>query len=71
MAPEVGKFLIENYGYGSANMVAFQMANKDRLIELGIEDPQRVLTTSIFIKDIRADLQKKYHRIFNEVKFAA
>lgn len=70
MTPEVGKFLIETYGYGSANTVAFEMANKERLVELGIDDAEKILTTSIFIKDVQPDLQTKYHELFDEVKLA-
>lgn len=70
MSPQVGKFLIESYGYGSANVEAFNIAKKDRLVELGIDDPDKVLTQSIFIKDIRSDLQAKYHELFNDVKLA-
>lgn len=68
MAPEVGKFLMESYGYGSANMEAFKIANKARLVELGIEDADTILNTSVFIKDVRQDRQSAYHALFDEVK---
>lgn len=68
MAPEVGKFLMESYGYGSANMEAFKIANKARLVELGIEDADTILNTSVFIKDVRQDRQTAYHALFDEVK---
>jgi spermidine/putrescine transport system substrate-binding protein len=71
MAPGVGKFVIENYGYGSANREAFDISNKDRLVELGIQDPEKTLTNAIFIKEIRADLQDKYNKLFMDVKLGA
>ncbi|MGH6941676.1 MAG: ABC transporter substrate-binding protein [Hypericibacter sp.] len=71
MAPEVGKFLIEDYGYGSANMEAFKIADKERLEALGIEDPDRTLNGAIFIKEIRKDLQTKYNEVFDYVKFSS
>lgn len=70
MTPGVGKFVIENYGYGSANMEAFNIADKQRLVELGIDNPDKTLTNAIFIKEIRADLQDKYNKLFTDVKMA-
>jgi spermidine/putrescine transport system substrate-binding protein len=68
MAPEVGKFLMESYGYGSANREAFKIADGKRLAELGIDDPDGILNSSIFIKDIQQDRQAAYHEVFDEVK---
>ena len=70
MTPGVGKFVIENYGYGSANMEAFNIVDKQRLVELGIDNPDKTLTNAIFIKEIRADLQDKYNKLFTDVKMA-
>lgn len=68
MAPEVGKFLMESYGYGSANMEAFKIADRNRLVALGIDDPNTILDTSIFIREVKQDRQSAYHDLFNEVK---
>jgi spermidine/putrescine transport system substrate-binding protein len=70
MTPEVGKFLIEAYGYGSGNMKAFAMVSPARLEELGISEPAKILATSWFQKAESADLQKKTQAILDEVKFS-
>jgi spermidine/putrescine transport system substrate-binding protein len=70
MTPEVGKFLIESYGYGSGNMKAFETVAPKRLEELGIAEPAKILATSWFQKAESADLQKKTQAILDAVKFA-
>ncbi len=70
MTPEVGKFLIESYGYGSANMKAFEIADKDRMAALGMDNPGGSLETANFIKEVKPELQSKYNEVFNDVKLA-
>ncbi|MFO1088037.1 MAG: extracellular solute-binding protein [Hyphomicrobiales bacterium] len=70
MTPEVGKFLIESYGYGSGNEKAYPLVKPERLKELGIEEPAKILATSRFQKQINPDVRQKYQAIFDEVKFA-
>ena len=69
MAPEVGKFLIESYGYGSGNTKAFGMVPPERLDELGIADPAKILATSWFQKSESPELQKKTQAVLDAVKF--
>jgi spermidine/putrescine transport system substrate-binding protein len=70
MTPEVGKFLIDSYGYGSGNEKAYALVKPERLKELGIEEPAKILATSRFQKQINPDVRQKYQAIFDEVKFA-
>lgn len=70
MAPEVGKFLIESYGYGSGNEKAYELVKPERLKELGIEEPAKILAASRFQKQINPEIRQKYQAIFDEVKFA-
>jgi spermidine/putrescine transport system substrate-binding protein len=70
MSPEVGKFLIEAYGYGSGNTKAFELVPASRLEELGITEPAKILATSWFQKATDADHQKKAQAILDSVKFS-
>lgn len=70
MTPEVGKFLIDSYGYGSGNEKAYALVKPERLKELGIEEPAKILATSRFQKQINPEIRQKYQAIFDEVKFA-
>ena len=70
MAPEVGEFLINAYGYGSGNMRAYDKVPVARLEELGIADPGTVLATSRFQKQVDPDVRQKYQAVFDEVKIS-
>lgn len=70
MSPEVGKFLIEAYGYGSGNTKSFDLVSAGRLEELGITEPAKILATSWFQKATGAELQKKAQAIIDAVKFS-
>jgi spermidine/putrescine transport system substrate-binding protein len=70
MTPEVGKFLIEAYGYGSGNVKAYDGVDVERLEELGIAEPAKILSTSRFQKEIGPGVRQKYQDVFDEVKFA-
>lgn len=70
MSPEVGAFLINSYGYGSGNAKAYASVTEDRLAELGINDPGKVISTSKFQRSIAPDLQTKYQAVFDEVKLS-
>ncbi len=70
MSPEVGRFLIESYGYGSANRRAFESVPAARLEDLGIAEPEKILKTSWFQKPESPELQKKLQATMDEVKFS-
>ncbi len=70
MAPEVGEFLINAYGYGSGNMKAYDKVPPARLEELGISDPGAVLSTSRFQKQVDPAVRQKYQAVFDEVKIS-
>lgn len=70
MSPEVGTFLINDYGYGSGNMKAYDKVTAARLEELGITDPGTVLSTSRFQKQVDPAVRQKYQAVFDEVKIA-
>jgi len=68
ISPETGVFLIEEYGYGSANAQSFPMANQDLLTELGIEDPDKVLALGEFFNEWNPEVREKANIMFEEVK---
>jgi len=68
ISPETGVFLIEEYGYGSANSKSFAMANQDLLTELGIEDPDKVLALGEFFNEWNPEVREKANIMFEEVK---
>lgn len=70
MAPEVGSFLINSYGYGSGNAKAYDSVTEERLAELGITDPDVVISTSKFQREISAETRQRYQAVFDEVKLS-
>lgn len=70
MAPEVGSFLINSYGYGSGNSKAYAAVSADRLTELGITDPDVVISTSKFQRELSAETRQRYQVVFDEVKLS-
>ncbi len=47
LAPESGAYLINEYGYGHSNQKAFAMVSQERLDELGIHNPDEMISRSI------------------------
>jgi spermidine/putrescine transport system substrate-binding protein len=68
ISPETGVFMIEEYGYGSANAQSFPMANQELLTELGIEDPDKVLALGEFFNEWNPEVREKANIMFEEVK---
>ena len=67
-SPESGAWLMENYGYGSTNLAAYQVADADKLADLGISDPEAVLNNSLFFKSLDPVIDKKYQTLFTDVQ---
>jgi len=52
LAPEAGKWLMEEYGYGHSNLKAYQMVDPATLETLGIpQDPAPMFETSVFSRE--------------------
>ena len=67
-SPESGAWLMENYGYGSTNLKAYEKADPTKLANLGISDPVTVLNNSLFFKALKPDVEKKYQALFADVQ---
>ena len=60
--------MMENYGYGSTNKKAYEIADQKILANLGISDPQAVLDGSLFFKSLAPEYEKKYQALFTDVQ---
>ena len=67
-SPESGAWLMENYGYGSTNLKAYEVAAPEKLEALGISDPVAVLNNSLFFKSLAPEFEKKYQTLFTDVQ---
>ncbi len=65
---ESGAWLMENYGYGSTNLKAYEQADQKVLADLGISDPIAVLDNSLFFKSLEPIYEKKYQGLFADVQ---
>jgi spermidine/putrescine transport system substrate-binding protein len=70
MAPEVGQFLIEAYGYASGNMTVYPDIPEATLVALSIANPADILQNSFFAKGLDPAVRQRYEAAFEEVKAA-
>ena len=68
IAPESGKYLIEEYGYGHSNTRAFELVSAEALQERGLTDPETMMASSRFFGEIAPDVREKYVALFEEIK---
>ncbi|MEX2650752.1 MAG: extracellular solute-binding protein [Alphaproteobacteria bacterium] len=71
LAPESGRYLIDEYGYGHSNRKAFDLVTKERLEELSISSPEVLFKQGIFFQPIEPSIREKYIEMFEEVKAGA
>ncbi len=68
IAPEVGKFLIEEYGYGHASASAFDLVSQEQLAARGLsKNPDDVLGAGVFIESVPVDIEQKINRDWAEL----
>lgn len=67
-APETGRWLIENYGYGHANMRATEGVAPEVLADIAMDDPARTLATSAFIREMAPEVQQAYVAMYERLK---
>jgi spermidine/putrescine-binding protein len=68
LEPRVGKFAIEKLGYGSANKLAFDIADKTLAKGFGYSDPQSLLERSKMFKTWDPSVHEKSNAMFEKVK---
>lgn len=68
IAPEAGKYLIEEIGYGHTNRKSFEIASAEKKRQLGLEEPTSNLSKGIFFEEIDGPTREKYSTMVEEVK---
>jgi spermidine/putrescine transport system substrate-binding protein len=68
IAASTGRWLIENYGYGHANVKAVEGVAPEILADLMLEDPVKTLQSSFFIRDMPQDVQTAYVAMVERIK---
>jgi len=66
--PEVGAWMIDNYGFGHANAKSAELVSPERLAELGIASPAALFSDGIFFAEIDPEVRERYIAMFEEVK---
>ncbi len=68
LAPETGKWMIENYGYGHTNRKSFDLVDPAVLLEKGLGDPDVVLKTARATKEFDPTARDALVQMYEEVK---
>ncbi len=68
LTPIAGKFMIEEFGFGSANKLAFDLADKVLMEEFGYSDPQSLIEGSVLFDTFDPTLRENAAAMFEEVK---
>ena len=68
LTPEAGKFMIEEFGFGSANVQAFDIADKMLMNEFGYSNPQALISGSLLFETWDPMVREKCNAMFEEVK---
>ena len=68
LAPETGKWLIENYSYASTNQKAFELVDPAILADVGLSTPLELLKNSLPNEAMSPKLHDHYARMFLEVQ---
>ena len=68
IAPEVGKFIIEDYGYGHSNAKGFELVSEDELFARGLtSDPMEILGAGTFLRAQSEEIEQKINRDWGEL----
>jgi spermidine/putrescine-binding protein len=67
LEPSAGKFMIEEFGFGSANKLAFDIADKTLVKEFGYTDPQSLIEGSKLFEMWDPSVRDKCIPMFEEV----
>ena len=68
MSPEAGAFLIDSYSYGHGNEKAFDLVPAERIVEVGLPNPEQFLKIGNFLKPIPQEYDDKYVKLWEEVR---
>ncbi len=68
LAPETGKWMIENYGYGHTNRKSFDLVDPAILKEKGLGAPEEVLGKAHATQEYDPELRDRLVQMFEEIK---
>jgi spermidine/putrescine-binding protein len=68
LAPESGKYLIEQHGYGHANRGSFKVAPAESVQLLGFKDPNDFLKTGNFFTAVEPAKREKIQAMWQTIK---
>ncbi len=68
MAPEAGKFMIEEYNYGHCNKKSFELADPEVLAKLHLTSPEEALSRGHAYDYVPLEIQNEYISLFDEIK---
>jgi len=69
LSPEVGKFLIGDYGYGHSNSESFKLAGPEMVENAGLPpNPQQMFDNSVVLGPMDPAVRSKYVSMLEEVK---
>lgn len=66
--PEVGKYMLEAWGYGHSNRKSFDLVDQEVLAARGLASPSDLFEQGVFLKEIPDERRAAYEQMFNEVK---
>ena len=68
ISPEVGEYVINAFGYGHANLLAFDRVDEERLGELGLSrEPMQIIDRGIFVGPQPPEITTKINRDWEEI----
>jgi spermidine/putrescine-binding protein len=68
LAPETGKVLIEESGYGHANAKSFEIADPKAVKAMGVTDPEALMASSLVFKSVSDEVQEEHTKVWNDLK---
>lgn len=66
--PQVGEFMINEYGYGHSNEKSYLKVDPARLAELGVDNPAAMLVSTKFFDEMPQAMRDKVNAKFEQVK---
>lgn len=69
ISPEVGKYIIDAFGYGHANRKSFTLVSDKRLAELALpRDPEKLITNGVYQLPQSQELETRIRKDFEQIK---
>jgi spermidine/putrescine-binding protein len=68
LEPRAGKYLLEAWGYGHSNAEAFAISDQQVIARYGFDDPERLMSNSLFQANIAVDLHQKLAAEFEKIR---